>query len=315
MSSKNYSRHMRTHTRQLLNPKTIDKMKETRCVCVSHGTVKLASDGSKRIYEFTFAVCLACGMDVSCCFGSRGRSLVRHEYLQHVSAAHRCNEGPTLVEEFIEKHNKSCGHRFDEIVDWFDPTKKSKLPERPKTTKTTKTTKAPRKTLVAAKDPQVPPSVSVLDDTDRTIRDAIVSRFRSEFEYYGWDTDDEDSLPDGSDSEDEERREEAEEELELKRENRAKERSMTVLGMLDMLSKSNKKLLRQTRDAADMRRKAVSDVEMKAERERMEMENRMNLMERELERLRGCERRMLEMRELLNSREKNICNEENGTPA
>jgi hypothetical protein len=304
-----YGRHMRTHVRQLLaTHNQAQLMRESRSVCVCHHVIKSVPE--KRMHEFTFAICLGCGMDMTCLGDRRSNASnkTRHEYLTEVSAAHRFCEEPTAIEEFMAKHNKSCGNTFDKLTAWFDMSKKPpKLPARPKTTTdAAKPERAPRKTLVPKTDPQGPPlGSSTAAPSDRELRDGIAKRFPDTFDWYGWETEDDDEFEtddEAEEDEERERREEWEDEMNTKREDRAEQRGLSVLEMLDRVEKSMKFQTKYAHDASARTKRIVSDIEMKHAKERAEMENRMHHMEREMEAMKRREERVLGMQKLLEAR-------------
>lgn len=203
-----YSTHMATHIRELLklDPHQVAESVENHDCVVFQRKRRTLPDGQSQDATM-FACCLVCGKHDQCLaapwrfqhkqwcepckspFESECECGRRSKLIQQTQL-NRCDE-------FIERHNSSCGGQWDSIKTWFDlkrPAPKLKISNR----KTERKQQAPRKQLkpadaapvVAA--PVVAAPAPVADD--ESIRKLILSVFAEEFEVEE-DSDEEDEEP------------------------------------------------------------------------------------------------------------------------
>lgn len=219
MRSDNYAGHMRRmHVRDILmkDNEQLETSITNNDVVIYHNTS--VKGQQKTTHHYSFAICLGCGDHTSAVGKSTMRG-IRYEYPEDY-LMHKMYESPCEVEEWIAKHNRMCKGRYDHIKDWFDLNvrKPAAIPERPKSGITREY--VPRGTKTTKADVGV---------SDRAICDEIVKRFGDVFEYYNYD-----SAEEEIDEEDED----AVEERKEHREDRARERGMTYIEMIDRIRKS-----------------------------------------------------------------------------
>lgn len=279
MRCDNYPGHMRTHIRDMLLHDTA--MLDT---CVANQEVvvyyKSTTEGKNRTQlHYKFAVCLSCG-DHTSYVGNNTLRGIRYVYKEDY-LSHKYNTEPSECEEWIAKHNRMCNGRYDTVKDWYNKSSnKLKLPERPKEAKAATTESTPRATKAQS---------ATVGVSDRVVCDEIVKQFGDIFDYYNYDSGEEEIDEDDED---------AVEERKDHRDDRARQRAMTYVEMIARIRKSydyqvknaqkvNKN--RQVQFSESERLELLNQCQALEDRERKllegnrELEEKIRLLEKDLE--------------------------------
>ena len=246
------------------NPKQVEEALEDHSVCVYLQQTRKHDDGQTSFRTY-FACCLGCGqhshttkhafrfLHEQWCekcrapFNGTCEGCLKHSTRKQYTETNKCDE-------FIRKHEASCGGKWDDVAPWFNlkvAAPKLKIAARKTERKMVrKTLAAPKAKDAAAVAPVAAPVVSGLSEND--VRDMIAKRFPNEFSKYFYEADEEDI--DGYDTDEMNDHHEA-------IADRAKERAIPIPKILDSIAETLLKIYNE-KEALKAGKKPQNDPEV-----------------------------------------------------
>lgn len=200
-----FSTHMATHLRELLksDPHQIAESVENHDVVVFQRKRRSLPDGQTQDCTL-FACCLGCGKHEQCLTNKwrfqhkQWCESCKHPFESECECGRRSqrtqHNEPNRCDEFIERHNESCGGQWSAVRAWFDlklPAPKLKISNRKTERKQLKPRAGAGSNLSDPVAPVAAPAAPAPPASDETIRALILSVFAEEFESDESDEDDE----------------------------------------------------------------------------------------------------------------------------